>query len=233
MKMNKIQLAVISWLALSLPCALLGDEAADKPQLVTSPVSGPSDSHSGKPALDFKAGSELWLEGNSPVTRFYFTATQVTATSEVDKSGLKDKSLLSVILHKAVHNLTVTVPVEGLKSGTAGMEKDAYDSMKAKDFPDIVFKLNDYVIRPYPGDENTYAVIAQGKMKISGQERDIVLNATLVNGTEGLTLYGNQDILQRDYGITPHSVAGMPLIGVDNKIVVHYVVKLGLLSKED
>jgi hypothetical protein len=233
--MNKIRFAVIALLALSLPSLLRADETAakDKTELVTTAESGPVKGSKGKPALDFKVGTELWIEGNSPLTRFYFTATHVSATSEVDKSGPGDKGLLSLILHNKIHNLTVTVPVEGLKNGTAGMEKDAYESMKAKDFPEIVFKLNDYTIKPFPGNSKDYAIIAQGKLKIAGQERDIVLDATLVNDTDGLLLYGNQDILQKDYGINPHSVAGMPLISVENKIVVHYVVKLGMKDEKN
>lgn len=228
--MKKIQLAVFSILALSLPLssALRADEAADKSKIVevTTPVAGPVDPKSGKPALDFKAGSELWLEGNSTLHRFYFNATQVSATSEVDKSDPKDKTLLSLILHRKIHNLTVTVPIAGLKSGEDGMDKNAANTLKAKDFPDIVFKMNDYVVKPFPATPGAYALLAQGKMKIAGQERDIILDATLLNGPEGLVLYGNQDILQKDYGVSPYSMA--LVMSVDNKIVVHYVVKLGL-----
>ncbi len=228
--MKKIQLAVLSVLALSLPLssALRADDAESKAKTVylTTPVAGPIDAKSGKPALDFKAGTELWLEGNSTVHRFYFNATQVSATSEVDKSDPKDKSLLSLILDRKIHNLTVTVPIAGLKSGEDGMDKNAANTLKAKDFPDIVFKMNDYVVKPFPGTPGVYAILAQGKMKIAGQERDIVLEATLLNGPEGLVLYGNQDILQKDYGVSPYSMA--LVMNVDNKIVVHYVIKLGI-----
>lgn len=228
--MKQLLLFVLSLIAVSFftPSTSRADDAVAKDQvtLETTPVSGPSQSDSGKPALNFKAGTELWFEGNSTLHRFYFTATQVTATSEVDKSNPKDKTLLSLILNRRIHNLTITIPIDGLKSGEDGMDKNAYNCLKAKDNPDILFKMNDYVVKPFPGSPDTYALLAQGKIKIAGQEKDIVLNATLVNGPDGLVLYGNQDIFQKDFGISPYSVA--LVMNVDNKIVVHYVIKLGV-----
>ncbi len=212
--------------------AVLADEPAStaaKTVPLTTPVSGPQDPHSGKPALDFKAGTTLWLEGNSTLHRFYFTATQVSAASEVD-SDAAGSSLVDLILKKKIHNLTVTVPVEGLKSGEDGMDKNAYGCLRAKDFPDIVFRMNNYTVKAFPGEPNTYAILAWGKMKIGGQERDVTLDATLINGPEGAVLYGNQDILQKDYGISPYSMA--LVMSVDNKIVVHYRVNLGVRGAE-
>ena len=99
---------------------------------------------------------------------------------------------------------------------------------KRRIFQTLFFKLNSYVIKPFPGLSDDYAIIAQGKMNIAGQERDIVLDVTLVNSPDGLWLYGNQDIYQKDYQVTPHSVAGLSLFSIENKIVVHYSVQLGM-----
>jgi polyisoprenoid-binding protein YceI len=226
--MKNFKLAVYfsaSFFLVLTPFVWAGDSDKAKPVLVTTPLAGPVDSHSNKPALNFKPGTELWLEGNSTLHRFYFTATQVSASSEVDTSDTSAKTLLSQILKKKIHRLVVTVPVEGLKSGEEGMDKNAYGCLKSKDFPDIVFRMEEYEVKAFPGNPDAYAILAKGKMKIAGQEKDIVLDATMINGPDGIVIYGNQDILQKDYGIAPFSMA--IVMTVDNKIVVHYAVKLG------
>ena len=56
---------------------------------VTTIVVEPSQNASNPSRLDLKSGTELWLEGNSPPTRFYLTATQVMVSSELDSIPLK------------------------------------------------------------------------------------------------------------------------------------------------
>ena len=179
-----------------------------------------------QPTLDSRDGAAIWMEGNSSLHRFYLTATRVSVESEMDSSDSKLKTLLSLILNKKGRQLKVGIPVESLKSGDPNMDINAYEKLKSKDFPDIVFTLGDYAVKAYPGSLTTYALLVSGKLRIAGVERDVVLEPTMVLAKDGVKLYGSQDILQKDYGITPYSVA--LVMTTDNKIVVHYRIELGL-----
>ncbi len=178
-----------------------------------------------KPVKDFMAGSQIWIEGNSSLHRYYLTAEKISTTSDMNRvSGTK--ALLALILNRKGHKLVVTLPVEGLKSGDPNMDENAHAKLKTKDFPNIVFTMGDYVVKAYPGSLSTYALLVSGKLRIAGVERDVVLEPTMVLGADGIKLYGTQDISQKDYGISPYSVA--VIMTTDNKILVHYMIALGL-----
>lgn len=173
------------------------------------------------------SGSQIWIEGNSSLHRYYFTAEGVSAQSDL-KTNSGIKVLLDLILHGG-HQLTVTLPVTSLKSGDKGMDQNAYEKLKSKDFPDIVFTLDHYVVKAFPGSLNTYGLLVFGRLKIAGVEKDIILEPTLVFGRDGIKIYGSQDISQKDYGISPYSVA--VVMTTDDKIVVHYLIALGSKQK--
>src|SRR5580692_397119 len=129
---------------------------------------------SGKPARDFMAGSQLWVEGNSSLRRFSLSAEKITAKGDL-RGDSETKVLLNLILNRKGHKLVVTLPVKSLKSGDPNMDQTAYDKLKARDFPDIVFVLGDYVVKAYPNSLTTYALLVSGKLRIAGVEKDIVL----------------------------------------------------------
>jgi hypothetical protein len=183
-----------------------------------------SKAKSGKSAKDFMAGSRLWIEGNSSVRRYYLTAGKITAKS--DLNGISEtKALIDLILNRKGQKLVVTLPVEKLKSGDPNMDQEAYGKLKSKEFPDIVFDLGDYVVKAYPHSLTTYALLVSGKLRIAGVEKDVVLEPTMVIGRNGIRIYGTQDIYQKDYGISPYSVA--LVMTTDEKVVVHYMIALG------
>jgi hypothetical protein len=174
---------------------------------------------------DFMADSQIWIEGNSSLHRYYLTAGKMSAATDMNRvSGAK--ALLDLILNRKGHKLVVTLPVESLKSGDAGLDGNAYGKLKSKEYPDIVFTMGDYVVKAYPGSLTTYGLLVSGKLRIAGVERDVLLEPTMVFGPGGLRLYGTQDVYQKDYGISPYSVA--VVMTTDNKIVVHYMIALGL-----
>jgi hypothetical protein len=176
--------------------------------------------------MDFMGGSRVWIEGNSSLHRYYLTAEGISAKSDLSSSDSKMKTLTDLILNRKGHKLVVTLPVASLKSGDPNMDQNAYEKLKAKDFPDIVFTMGDYVVKAYPGSLTTYALLVSGKLKIAGVEKDVVLESTMVLEPGGIKIYGNQDVYQKDYGISPYTVA--VVMTTDNKIVVHYMILLGL-----
>jgi hypothetical protein len=182
-----------------------------------------------KQALDFMAGTQVWIEGNSSLRRYYLTAEGISAKSDLSTSDSEMRTLLSLILNRKGHQLVVALPVKSLKSGDPNMDQNAYEKLKAKDFPDIVFTMGDYTVKAYPGSLTTYALLVSGKLRIAGVEKDVVLEPTMVLGKDGIRIYGTQDIYQKEYGISPYSVA--VVMTTDDKVVVHYMIALGLKQK--
>ena len=182
--------------------------------------------HSDRSATDFLAGSQVWIEGNSSLHRYYLNEDGISAVTDLDTSGSMTKALLSMILGHKGHKLVVTLPVKDLKSGNSDMDQKAHEKLKEKHFPNIVFTLGNYVVKAFPGSLTTYALLISGKLSIAGVEKDVVLEPTMVLGKNGIRIYGSQDIYQKDYGISPYRVA--VVMTTDNKVVVHYMISLGL-----
>jgi hypothetical protein len=214
----------MKWRILFLPVVLLALGSVGA--LAAGPSMEPSKSKPGKPAPDFMAGTKVWIEGNSSLHRYFLTVERVSARSDLSTSASKTKTLLALILNRKGHKLVVTLPVKSLKSGDPNMDLNAYEKLKAKDFPDIVFTLSDYEVKAYPGSRSTYSLLVSGKLRIAGVEKDVVLEPTMVLGRGGIKIYGSQDVYQKDYGISPYSVA--LVMTSDDKVVVHYMVALGL-----
>jgi hypothetical protein len=181
---------------------------------------------SGKVSADFLAGSQVWIEGNSSLHRYYLDEKGISAVTDLESSGSMTKALLSMILGHKGHKLVVTLPVRDLKSGNTDMDQIAHEKLREKQFPNIVFTLGNYVVKAFPGSLTTYALLVSGKLSIAGVEKDVILEPTLVLGEKGIRIYGSQDVYQKDYGISPYSVA--VVMTTDNKIVVHYMIALGL-----
>jgi hypothetical protein len=184
----------------------------------------PETSKPGKPARDFMAGSQIWIEGNSSLQRYFLTGGPISAKSDLNGDS-KTKALVALILNRKGHKLVVTLPVKSLKSGDPNMDRTAYDKLKAVDFPNITFTLGNYEVRAFPKSLNTYALLVSGKLRVAGVEKDVVLEPTMVLGKNGIRIYGTQDVYQKDYGISPYSVA--LVMTTDNKVVVHYMIALG------
>jgi len=176
-----------------------------------------------KPAPDSLIQAQVWLEGNSSLQRYYLTAEGISVQSDLN-TGSTLKTLLAVILNRQGHRLVVTLPVKSLKSGDRNMDLNAYEKLKSKDFPDIVFTLGNYEIKAYPGSLNTFALMVYGRLRIGGVEKAVVLEPTMVLGTAGIQIYGSQDVSQKDYGISPYSAA--VIMTTDDKVVVHYRISL-------
>jgi hypothetical protein len=186
---------------------------------------GYSQAKTDKPVPDSMIHAQVWIEGNSSLQRFYLTVEGISIQSDLN-TGSTVKTLLAVILNRQGHRLVVTLPVKSLKSGDSNMDLTAYDKLKSKEFPDIVFTLGDYSIKAYPGSLTTYALLVSGQLKIAGVEKAVVLEPTLVLARNGIKLYGSQDVSQKDYGISPYSAA--VIMTTDDKIVVHYMITLGM-----
>ena len=115
----------------------------------------------------------LRVEGDSSLHKWISTATVVRLTSG------------------GTANQEVRIPVSGLRSGEAGMDKNTRAAMKAAEFPDIVFRMTKYE-----------AGKLDGELTIAGRTRPVTLDVEL----EGRRVRGAYALKMSDYGIKPPSL---------------------------
>ncbi len=98
--------------------------------------------------------------------------------------------------------LTLSVPVQDLKSGESGMDSRAYTALKAKQFNAIVFKLSSATIVPSQKDQ--FQVSGNGDLNIAGVTKPVVMHAACLVNVEGtITCSGSAKLKMTDYQIKP------------------------------
>src|SRR5688572_2919699 len=103
----------------------------------------------GEFSLSLASGSQLWLEGDSSLHPYSSTATVVHLRAVLESSsGTTTQSLAQTLSRARVRTFETEIPVVGLKSHSAGLDKNLHKTLRAKEFPVITFQLkNDHLLR--------------------------------------------------------------------------------------
>ncbi|MEO8504164.1 MAG: YceI family protein [Acidobacteriota bacterium] len=128
----------------------------------------------------------------------------------------------TALLAGGLKSLIVSVPVEGLESGDASLDKRLQKTLKPEVAPIIRFTLGSYESEA-AGDVVT--VKAHGKLAIAGVEKDAGLTATCTFGPAGIHVTGTTDVLMTDFGIKPPTMM-LGAIKTADKVVVHFDIEL-------
>lgn len=98
---------------------------------------------------------------------------------------------------KEILELKLNIQVSTFKSGKTNMDKNAYEALKAKSYPNIFFELREVV----GISEDTVRV--KGKLTIAGTTKEVLLVARYkVNGNT-LTFTGSHEIKFTEFNIHP------------------------------
>jgi polyisoprenoid-binding protein YceI len=99
---------------------------------------------------------------------------------------------------KAIDQLEITIPVASIKSGKATMDRNTYNAMRAREFPEITFVLKSVSIS---GDK----VLCTGELTIAGTTNTITMTCIYTLNTEKgwLMLNGSHHMKMTSYNIDP------------------------------
>lgn len=151
------------------------------------------------------------VEGTSTIHDWSSKVTNVELSSQLTTEGTTLKS---------IQNVTVTIPVESIKSENGGvMDDKTYEAFKHEKNPTITFKLINSTI-------TGNAVKANGSLTMAGVTKQIVVNATAKVSADGTVhLSGSQKLNMKDYKMTPPK-AVMGTIKVGEKVVLLFELVL-------
>lgn len=168
-------------------------------------------------------GSTVWLEGKSTMhdyesrtSTLSFSLNWVPQTPPPPDAA----SVEALIRGGKVHSLQLGVPVEPMRSGKSGLDKNLQKALQATKFPVIRFQLGHYTVSPITGSD-TLAVKADGTLSVAGHERAIAMTATLCRDERGVWLTGTQPLLMSEYDVHPPKMM-LGAIKTSDRIVVHY-----------
>jgi hypothetical protein len=96
-----------------------------------------------------------------------------------------------------IRDLIITIPARSLKSGRSGMDRNAYETLKADDHPEIKFELTSV-------DEITRdRIMAVGDLTIAGTTRSIPLEVNYVIQGNQLQFSGSKEITFQEFNMEP------------------------------
>lgn len=121
--------------------------------------------------------------------------------------------------------LTLSVPVQDLKSGESGMDSRAYTALKANQFNNIAFELTSATITA--GQKDQFQVKSVGNLSIAGVSKPIAMEAAcLIDAAGAITCNGSAKLKMTDYQIKPPTfMLGALKTGDDLTINFKLVVK--------
>jgi hypothetical protein len=161
--------------------------------------------------------SRLWLEGDSTLHPFSSTATRLNVSGGVEAPA-KGDTLADLVRGKKISGFRIVIPVAGLKSGEAGLDKNMHKALKADQHPEIIFELTDYQTAPEPGG---LLIKAAGRLSAAGVEKPMELEAHARPGPQGLEARGAYELLMTDYGVKPPAMM-LGAIKTRNRVVIRY-----------
>ncbi len=165
--------------------------------------------------LTLAAGSKLWIEGTSTVRDYKCTSTALQAT--VDAGADAVRAVLSGT--KAINSVQLVVPAKTLDCGNGTMNGHMLEALKAKEHPEIAFRLVSYDLASGDGGEKG---TLNGVLTIGGTDQTIAFPVQLVDGTAGaLRVTGKYELDMKDYAIKPPTLM-LGTMKVHEKVTVNF-----------
>lgn len=115
------------------------------------------------------------LYGSSTLHDWNMTAHSFSTDGQFTVTGENELS--------ACQALSFTLPVHNLKSDHDGLNDNAYESLKADKYKDIVFKASSAKVSSLGGHK--YQIAASGNLTIAGVTRPTTVTATAVVNSDG------------------------------------------------
>jgi polyisoprenoid-binding protein YceI len=102
---------------------------------------------------------------------------------------------------QSVESLTFALAVKDLQSDSKGLDKNAYEALKANKFNTIQYKLSSST---FSSEKGGRLLKTKGKLTIAGVTNDIIMNVHLVVNKNGsVTFKGSYKLNMSDYNVDP------------------------------
>lgn len=163
-----------------------------------------------QPNVDFNVSGTSTVRGWTCSVRGVMTVTPGTGSSLPPAPGFAN----------GVQAASLTVPVKAFKCPNDEMTQHLMETMKPEKFPEIVYKLEKYMMT---------GALAQttGTLTIQGSTQPIVLPLTLKASDQGVQIDGNTRLDMTKFGVDPPVVMlGLLKVGPEIRIEIK-----GLLTR--
>lgn len=148
--------------------------------------------------MNLQGTPEMHIDGDSNIKKWDAAVTQASASLTLQNIETINAENLTAENFK---NLTLTIPVEGIESGSGGLTKNIHKYLKGKDYPNITFELVE--ITDIAERDGSLLVTAQGIINAAGKDNpvEMAVTANVQNGSIQFT--GEKQLKMTSFDIDP------------------------------
>lgn len=148
--------------------------------------------------LNLQGTPEMHINGDSNVKSWDAAVNEVSGTLTLQNIETISAESLTAETFK---NLTLTVPVESIESGSGGLTNNIHKYLKEDDHPNITFELSE--ITNISQQNGSLLITALGVVNAAGNDNtvEMVVTANIQNGSIQFT--GEKQMLMTDFDIDP------------------------------
>ena len=165
--------------------------------------------------------STLYLSGEATLQGYSSKTSALEISAQIETAA--ESSLQKIVAQKKIKDFKLKIPVRLLRSQRWGLDENLRHTLKVKDFPDIVFKAENYELIPSEKKDFFYLRI-RGALTIAGQTCDIQLEPVAHFSDGKMILRGSQYLKMTDFNISPPTLL-FGLFKASNTVRVDFNLK--------
>ena len=176
--------------------------------------------------FDSKPGTKVKIDGTSSIHDWSVESGIVAGTMEIDAAFVANPTAAKP--GKIAANVTTTIPVRSLKSGTKAMDDRMYDAMKFTKFPKIEYRLTELTLKETPKSANgPFTFDSTGELTVSGVTNKVAFPVTMTRDDKTLKTTGATSVKMTSFGIEPPGLVVLIKTGDDVKLTFDWVTGVG------
>ncbi len=170
-------------------------------------------------SMTLQSGYDFRIDGDSNVRSWGADAEKVEG--RLILTDINEVSLVNLNPDN-FKEMSLTIHVESLDSGSRGLTRNMKSYLKEDDHPLITFNLKE--ITGIEMQNGSALITAIGMINAAGQNKEVTMNViATVNDNGSLNFRGEHDLLMTDFGIDPPT-AVMGTVRARDEVVISYNV---------
>lgn len=170
--------------------------------------------------LNVQDDYEMRLDGEANVRSWGADITELSGTLVLSEM---EEITIDSLTADSFKEMTLTIPVESMDSGSGGLDKNMRKYLKADDYPEITFTLSE-VTDIEVQDDGTALITAVGVVNAAGKDHEVTMNVNASINSDGtINFTGEQDLLMTSFDIDPPT-AVFGTVRARDEMVISYNV---------
>ena len=172
--------------------------------------------------FDSKPGTKVRIDGTSSIHDWSVESGIVAGKMEIDAAFVANPTAAKP--GKIAANVTTTIPVRSLKSGTKAMDDRMYTAMNLPKFPKIEYRLTELTLKETPKSANgPFNFDSKGELTVSGVTNQVSFPVTMTRDDKTLKTTGATSVKMTSFGIEPPGLVVLIHTGDDVKLTFDWV----------